>query len=448
MNGIINLSVELLEPHPNNPRKELGNLAELSQSIKENGIMQNLTVVPFESEAGTRYRVIIGHRRLAASKAAGLIEVPCAVVEMDEKTQLSTMLLENIQRSDLTAFEQAQGFQLMIDLGDTVSEVSKRTGFSESTIRKRLKLAELDQETLKSTWDRNITMDEYLKLSKIDDVKERNRLLKNIGTSNFNWDYEKVIKRQEVAKVLPQIKKDLRAMGANQIKGSQTYSGEYERYGNRISLLKWDQELLPKDSDKKKYYYELDTDYSCYVQFYIEAPKKKKTKRQAEEIAREKDIANRKDKLCELAKQAYEMRRRFVSELTLTSKNEKAIMRGALLAHIMQDRWYGAKDNTLVAEKSGDPNACDVWGEDRVEHFVKLSKDKNVLPALIYREMIDNQSRQCWEAYSYNPPKYKRNVCLELLYEWLSSLGYEASDEELALLNGTHELYEKEPKNE
>lgn len=110
MNGIINLSVELLEPHPNNPRKELGDLTELSESIKENGIMQNLTVVPFESEAGTRYRVIIGHRRLAASKAAGLAEVPCAVVDMDEKTQLSTMLLENIQRSDLTAFEQAQGF--------------------------------------------------------------------------------------------------------------------------------------------------------------------------------------------------------------------------------------------------------------------------------------------------------------------------------------------------
>ena len=53
MNGIINLSVELLEPHPNNPRKELGDLTELAESIKENGIMQNLTVVPFESEAGT-----------------------------------------------------------------------------------------------------------------------------------------------------------------------------------------------------------------------------------------------------------------------------------------------------------------------------------------------------------------------------------------------------------
>ncbi|MBQ8624292.1 MAG: ParB/RepB/Spo0J family partition protein [Oscillospiraceae bacterium] len=222
MNGIINLSVELLEPHPQNPRKELGDLTELSESIKENGIMQNLTVVPFENEAGTRYRVIIGHRRLAASKAAGLAEVPCAVVDMDEKTQLSTMLLENIQRSDLTAFEQAQGFQLMIDLGDTVSEVAKRTGFSESTIRKRLKLAELDQDGLKKAIDNQISMSELFKLDKIEDIKERNRLLRDIGTSNFNWQYEKSLKKQEVAKILPQVKKDLRAMGAKQIKGSQT----------------------------------------------------------------------------------------------------------------------------------------------------------------------------------------------------------------------------------
>lgn len=448
MNGIINLSVELLEPHPNNPRTELGDLTELSESIKENGIMQNLTVVPFESEAGTRYRVIIGHRRLAASKAAGFTEVPCAVVDMDEKTQLSTMLLENIQRSDLTAFEQAQGFQLMIDLGDTISEVSKRTGFSESTVRKRLKLAELDQETLKSTWDRNITMDEYLKLSKIDDVKERNRLLKDIGTSNFNWSYEKTFKKQEVAKILPQVKKDLRAMGAKQIKSSQTYNGEYERKGNQISLLEWKQSLTPVDAGKKQYYYEMDTDYSFYVQFYVEAPKKKKVKRPAEEIQREKDIADRKEKLTELFKQAYEMRRKFVSELTLTSKNEKAIMRGALLAHVIQDGWYGGRDHTLVGEKMGDPEFIGEYGEERTKRLKECIENKNAIPAFIYSEMLDNQSRRCWQAYSLNPPKYERNICLEFVYDWFASLGYEMSDEESALLNGTHELYEKENENE
>lgn len=237
-------------------------------------------------------------------------------------------------------------------------------------------------------------------------------------------------------------------MGAKQIKGSQTYNGNYEEHGKRIPLFKWKQELLPKNADKKQYYYEIDTDYSFYVQFYVEAPKKKKVKRPAEEIQREKDIADRKEKLTALAKQAYEMRRKFVSELTLTSKNEKAIMRGALLAHVIQDRWYGGRDNVLIGEKMGDPEFISGYGEERTKRLKACIENKNAIPAFIYTEMLDGQSRQCWQGYSLNPPKYERNICLELVYDWLTSLGYEMSDEELALLNGTHELYEKEDKNE
>lgn len=211
-------------------------------------------------------------------------------------------------------------------------------------------------------------------------------------------------------------------------------------------MLEWKQSLPPVDAGKKQYYYDIDTDYSYYVQFYVEAPKKKKVKRPAEEIKREKDIAERKEKLTALAKQAYEMRRKFVSELTMTTKNEKDIMRGALIAHIIQVDWYGGRDNALIGEKMGDPEFIDGFGEERTKRLKACIENKNAIPAFIYREMLDNQSRQCWHDYTYNPPKYERNICLELLYDWLASLGYEASDEELALLNGTHELYEKESK--
>ena len=81
------ISLELLHAHKDNPRKQLGDLSELSDSIKQNGIMQNLTVVP-AGEAGSKkegYTIIIGHRRAAAAKAAGLTEVPCAVVHMSYK---------------------------------------------------------------------------------------------------------------------------------------------------------------------------------------------------------------------------------------------------------------------------------------------------------------------------------------------------------------------------
>lgn len=107
MNGINNISIDKLVHHPNNPREDVGDITELTESIKANGIMQNLTVVPHEDF----YWVVIGNRRLAAAKAAGLKELPCVVSDMDVATQQATMLLENMQRIDLTLYEQAHGFQ-------------------------------------------------------------------------------------------------------------------------------------------------------------------------------------------------------------------------------------------------------------------------------------------------------------------------------------------------
>lgn len=142
------IPVARLHPHPDNPRKDLGDITELTASIKANGVLQNLTVVPranpdvnyeelcrqyyadpteenrtklnqFRNTDG--YTVIIGHRRLAAAKAAGLMELPCIVVEdMTLEEQISTMMTENMQRSDLTVYEEAEGFQMMMDFGNSV----------------------------------------------------------------------------------------------------------------------------------------------------------------------------------------------------------------------------------------------------------------------------------------------------------------------------------------
>lgn len=170
------IPVAQLHPHPDNPRKDLGDITELTASIKANGVLQNLTVVPranpdvnyeklcrqyygdpteenrtklnqFRNTDG--YTVIIGHRRLAAAKAAGLMELPCIVVEdMTLEEQISTMMTENMQRSDLTVYEEAEGFQMMMDFGNSVEQVADKAGFSESTIRRRVKLLSLDREGL------------------------------------------------------------------------------------------------------------------------------------------------------------------------------------------------------------------------------------------------------------------------------------------------------------
>lgn len=126
MPQIVNIAIDRLFPHSDNPCKDLGDLSELAASIKASGVLQNLTVVPDEPDnPDTDYTIIIGHRRYAAAKIAGLTELPCIVVEMSEREQLQTMLVENMQRSDLTVYEQAQGFQMMLNMGDSVAEIAE-----------------------------------------------------------------------------------------------------------------------------------------------------------------------------------------------------------------------------------------------------------------------------------------------------------------------------------
>lgn len=170
--GIVYIPTEQLHPHPQNPRKDLGDLTELADSIRANGIYQNLTVV-YNPVLPDSYIVIIGHRRLAAAKLAGLDAVPCAVVEMTRKQQLETMLLENMQRADLTVLEEAQGLQMLIDLGEDVASLSKSTGFSKQTIKKRLLLTEYKPDSVTKAFQRGATLEDYVQLAKIKDPKRR-----------------------------------------------------------------------------------------------------------------------------------------------------------------------------------------------------------------------------------------------------------------------------------
>lgn len=173
--GIVTIGLEHIHPHPDNPRKDLGDLTELAESIKKNGIMQNLTVIPKEGEPG-EYITIIGHRRSAAAKLAGVTEAPCRVVEgMTDKEQMSTMLEENMQRNDLTIWEQAQGFQMMLDLGETEDTIAEKTGFSKKTIRHRLNIAKLDSKTLMEKERQDgyqLSLTDLYELEKIKDVKK------------------------------------------------------------------------------------------------------------------------------------------------------------------------------------------------------------------------------------------------------------------------------------
>ena len=173
-----NVPVERLDHHPDNPRKDLGDLQELTASVKANGVLQNLSIVPAGEDA--TFYVLIGNRRLEAARAAGLTEVPCVLLTgLTVADQVAIMLEENLQRTDLTIPEQAYGFQQLIDLGESVGTVAEKTGISETTIRHRLKIAELDRDLVEEVYkDRQITIGEFSMLESIEDVQAREKILK------------------------------------------------------------------------------------------------------------------------------------------------------------------------------------------------------------------------------------------------------------------------------
>lgn len=440
------IPIENLHPHPDNPRKELGDLTELADSIRAKGVFQNLTVVPFEDD----YRIIIGHRRRAASELAGLTHLPCVIVDMTPKEQVETMLLENMQREDLTPYEQAQGFQMMIDMGDTVEEIVQKTGFSKKTVKRRLKMAELDPTVLKEVSSRQISMEDFDTLAKIEDLGQRNECLKNIGTANFAIDVQKKIKKQNIEKNLPWVKAQIRKAKGNKINRTQTYYGNHTQVGNDINIheLTEETQIVP-DTGAKKLYYCLDED-TGRLSFYVEREKPAPVRRPQEEIDREKAQEEANEKCAALSALCYSLRSQFVKGLSLNSKNKDEMLNGVISAIISMGFKYASVSSTALCEILGEERKWESGEQKRITGLL-LAKPASTYPGIIYTAFDDDDKEGYHSTYKKQWPRHSENQRLDALYAWLTSVGYVMSDEEKAMQDGTHELLhlgEQKPNNE
>lgn len=179
------INTSLIDPHPDNPRKNIGDVTDLAASIKTNGLLTPLSVVP----NGSRYRVIAGHRRLAACKQAGTGSVPCFVLDLDPLQQLEAMITENCQREQLTALEEADAIQGMLDLGATTANVAHRLGRSADYVRDRAKAASIDNEVRRTRDDfSQLTIGQLVAIARYDGQPDRQKkLAQAAGTSNFDY---------------------------------------------------------------------------------------------------------------------------------------------------------------------------------------------------------------------------------------------------------------------
>jgi len=130
------LPMHLVEPNADQPRTQLGNIEELAASIREKGVLEPILV---RAIAPNRYQIISGERRYRAATMAGLDEIPAIELDVDDREQLEIALIENIQRKDLTPFEEAEGFwALQQKFGYTHEKISQVIGKSRTTVTETL----------------------------------------------------------------------------------------------------------------------------------------------------------------------------------------------------------------------------------------------------------------------------------------------------------------------
>ena len=159
--------IELLDPNPNQPRQVMGDLSELMASVAEKGIIEPLIV----RQRGGRYQIIAGERRYHAAVQVGLREVPVVVREVDDAEVMELALVENLQRKDLTAFEEAEALhQLAQKCGYTHEDMARKLGKSRTAITESLSL--------------NNMPDEVRNLCRLADITSKSTLLQIVRQSD------------------------------------------------------------------------------------------------------------------------------------------------------------------------------------------------------------------------------------------------------------------------
>lgn len=193
--GVLELPIERIEPNPRQPRREFPKAAlqELADSIREHGVLQPVLV----TQAGDRYQLVAGERRLQAAQLAGLQAVPAVVREAGERASLELALVENLQRSDLGPLEAAEGYrQLAEDFGLSHEEVGARVGLSRSRVSNALRLLKLSSAVRKALTEGKISEGHARALLALSSAGEQSAALRTVISRQLNVRQTEQLVRQ------------------------------------------------------------------------------------------------------------------------------------------------------------------------------------------------------------------------------------------------------------
>lgn len=185
INKVIEIDVSLIVPNPHQPRTEFddSDIRSLAESIGQNGILQPLSV----RKSGEKYELIAGERRLRAAKMCGLQVVPCIVHDISERNSAVLALVENIQRQDLSFFDEAAAIEKLISYyGMTQEDAASKLGKAQSTIANKLRLLRLTPEERELIVGFNLTERHARALLKLGSCEERINILEKVIKNKLN----------------------------------------------------------------------------------------------------------------------------------------------------------------------------------------------------------------------------------------------------------------------
>jgi ParB family chromosome partitioning protein len=195
---IVQAKLDLVEPANDNIRRELQGIDELAASVEAVGILEPLIVTEILDTEPMRYRIVAGARRHAAAQKAGLTHVPVIVRELDDRARIEIMLIENLQRFDLTPVEEAVAYQRLELVGLKQREIARRIGRSQSHVSKRVQLLELPERALKAIETNELTLETALDLTKLADTADgRAEIEKIVEAGAQPWRINEAIQRRD-----------------------------------------------------------------------------------------------------------------------------------------------------------------------------------------------------------------------------------------------------------
>ena len=201
------IDIHKIEANGHQPRTHFENekIQELAVSIQQNGLLQPIVVRPYQG----KYQIVVGERRYRACLLAGIEEVPCLVQNYDEQQTATAAIVENIQRENLSAIEEALAYQQILDTQNiTQEELAQKVGKKQSTIANKLRLLQLPMTVQEAVRRKDITERHARALLKLDTTAKQNNMLREIMDKGLNVEQtkEKIKKKIEPKKPKPKTK--------------------------------------------------------------------------------------------------------------------------------------------------------------------------------------------------------------------------------------------------